>query len=554
MIAARLDRLPPAALDLLQAAAVIGDDSPVEVLRTVADTSKDVFREQMAALTEADLLYETGSFRAPVFRFRHALLRDVAYRRMLRSRRRAVHGLVVEAVERLYPTRLAEHVERLAEHAYQADLWDKAARYQLLACTRAASRWANAQAIQHLDRGIEVLNHMAPTPERDQLAIDLRLRAIAPLLPMGDHERVIALLGEAEEFARARQDKKRLARIYNQLGTAFWATARYDRAMQAAEQARSLAVELDDLMLSTASRYSIGIIHHALGDLRRALSVMTEVAADLSGPLAKQRFGWAGYPSVFARTFMASICAMLGRFDQADRLFSEGQKLADELQHAYSQTMIYEEYGFYKLLAGEAAAARRALEFAMDICRQNEVLVMHAPIAARLGVAMLECGDVVEGRALLEDALARETYRSAAHYGLDYLLIALADARLKTGDLAAALEMAERAEQMTRSLNERAYHLCALVQLGDVLAALPEQLDRAEAVYLSAIERARDLGMPPFEALALQGKSRVFEQRRERQRAIECLDAARTLWERFGAPARLSQVAERRAAVAALGS
>jgi class 3 adenylate cyclase/tetratricopeptide (TPR) repeat protein len=546
LIGARLDRLAPEVLDLLQAAAVIGDDSPTEVLRTVTGTTEETFRERFAVLEAADLLYQTGPFRAPLFRFRHALLRDVAYRRILRTRRRLVHGSVVEAFESLYPTRLAEHVERLAEHANQAGALAKAARYHGQACTRAANRWANAQAIEHLERGMEVLSRMEATPGRDELAIDLRLIALAPLLPVGDHEQVISLLTEAEALARARDDKKRLAKIYSQLGTALWVTARYDRAMEVVDQARTLAIDLGDFALATASQYCTGMIHHARGDLEQALSEFVHVAETLGGPLSKRRLGWAGYPSVLARTFILSSYGLLGRFDEADQVFADGHRLAEEIDHAYTHTLILEEYAFCRLVRGEAREARQLLESALAICRDSEVNVMHAPVAARLGAALVECGEPRAARALLEDALSTQTYRLAAHYGLDFILVALSEAYLRTGDPELALETAERAEEATRSAGEHAYHVCALVQLGNVLASIPRHADRADEAYRRAAERAAKIGMVPSQALVLQGQATLHARRGDVSPALACLDEADALWRSVNAPVRRAQLAVQR--------
>ena len=41
------------------------------------------------------------------------------------ERRRALHSRIVEAIERLYPDRLDEQVERLAYHAFRGEVWGK---------------------------------------------------------------------------------------------------------------------------------------------------------------------------------------------------------------------------------------------------------------------------------------------------------------------------------------------------------------------------------------------------------------------------------------------
>ena len=63
------------------------------------------------------------------YTFKHALTHEVAYGSLLQDRRRALHARIVEAIEALYPERLAEHVERLAHHALRGEVWEKAVAY-----------------------------------------------------------------------------------------------------------------------------------------------------------------------------------------------------------------------------------------------------------------------------------------------------------------------------------------------------------------------------------------------------------------------------------------
>ena len=83
----------------------------------------------LAHLQTAEFLYETSLFPELEYTFKHALTQEVAYGSLLHERRRAFHAGIVEAIEALYPDRLAEQVERLAHHALQGEVWDKALRY-----------------------------------------------------------------------------------------------------------------------------------------------------------------------------------------------------------------------------------------------------------------------------------------------------------------------------------------------------------------------------------------------------------------------------------------
>jgi class 3 adenylate cyclase/tetratricopeptide (TPR) repeat protein len=549
LIGARVDRLSEPLLELLQAAAVLGDDSPRDVLREVASVPKSEFDARFEDLVRAELLYGTGTLKGDAagsqggFRFKHALIQEVVYKRLVRARRRALHGRAVDVIRAQYPERVAEHVERLAEHAHQAERWFECAEYHTLACVRAASRSSNDQAIVHLEGGLEALAHVPPGPERDRAAIDIRLTALAPLQPTGAHHRVVQLLREAEQHARSLNDGRRLAKISSQLSAGLWATAQYDQAMNAAQEALALAAALpgDQFALESSARYNAAMTHHARGEFDAALAILRELKQRFSGDAAHRRLGWAGYPSVFVRTFIISVNAMIGGFAEIESAYAEGRALAEELDHPFSRTMILEQYGMYLVVAGEAARAVAVLREALAVCEKDEVRTMYTPIASHLGVALLDLGELDAGRKLLEDAAAGAT-DLAGHYAIDYLTIGLADARLRTGDLASARETAERAVRDTEACGEVGFHVRALLQYAAVLSALDGQRAQATSTYALAIDRARQLGMRPWVALAQHGLARLHELEGRSDAAADLLESALQYWRESNARARVEQL------------
>jgi class 3 adenylate cyclase/pimeloyl-ACP methyl ester carboxylesterase len=152
IIAARIDRLPQQARRLLQRAAVIGHDIPLRVLESVADLSAEEVGHHLGALRASELLYETGLVPDVEYTFKHALTRDVAYASLLRETRRMLHRRVGETIESVYPERLAELAETLADHFEKGEVWAKAARYALDAAEKAKSHFAYRIAMRFAER------------------------------------------------------------------------------------------------------------------------------------------------------------------------------------------------------------------------------------------------------------------------------------------------------------------------------------------------------------------------------------------------------------------
>src|SRR5262249_5547488 len=127
MLAARIDRIAPDDRRILQAAAVVGKDVPVELLRAIADKPDESIRQSLRRLQASEFVYEARLFPELEYTFKHALTHEVTYGGLLLGRRRVLHARILEAMEQLYGERLGEHVERLAHHALRGEVQEKAA-------------------------------------------------------------------------------------------------------------------------------------------------------------------------------------------------------------------------------------------------------------------------------------------------------------------------------------------------------------------------------------------------------------------------------------------
>ena len=236
VLAPRIDRLPPEAKRLLQAASVIGKDVPLVLLQAIADMSEDEARRNLTILQTGDFLHELRLFPSMEYTFRHTLTQEVTHDTLLRERRRALHARVMEALEQLHADRPGEQVESLAHHALRGEVWHKAVSYLRQAGAKAAARGANREAVGFLEQALAALSHLPDSPERSEQAIDLRLDLRPPLLQMGQLDRVLTLSQEAEAMAQQLGDEPRLARVYTYLVNYYYLTGEPDLAIEYGER------------------------------------------------------------------------------------------------------------------------------------------------------------------------------------------------------------------------------------------------------------------------------------------------------------------------------
>jgi predicted ATPase len=215
ILAARIDRLEPDDKHLLQSASAIGKDVPFPLLEAIAE-----------------FLYEASLYPEPEYTFKHALTHEVAYASLLQERRRMLTARIVGAVEHLYPQRLGDHAERLAQYALRGKCWDKAVRYLGQAAAKAAGRGAYREAASSLEQAVGALAHLPESRQRLELGVDLRLGLRSTLLAVGEFGQILDRLREAERLAEALGDQHRLGRASSFLANYYFIVGDLDRAIE----------------------------------------------------------------------------------------------------------------------------------------------------------------------------------------------------------------------------------------------------------------------------------------------------------------------------------
>jgi predicted ATPase len=270
ILSARIDRLESDEKRVLQTAAVIGKDVPFALLSATSDLEEDALEAVVSRLQAAELIYLLSLFPEREFTFTHALTHEVAYGGLLQDRRREIHGLIVATIERLFPDRLAEHVERLARHATGAEDWAKATTYAQQAGRRAMARSAIREAVGYLEQAVEAVDRLPAWREHQERAIDLRLELRASLRMYGDDTRGLQRLWEAEALAEAIGDRRRLAWTDAHLAATIWMSGNFDHAIEVASRAASIADDLGDSRVRNQAYSSIGLPLWGLGRYREA--------------------------------------------------------------------------------------------------------------------------------------------------------------------------------------------------------------------------------------------------------------------------------------------
>lgn len=280
-ILARIDRLPEEARQVIQTGAVLGRSFSRQLLARVAGDGPILQRGLREALRAGLLRERPGDGRSePGYTFGQRLVQEVAERTLLVRRRKELHAAAAEAIEALYPNRLAQHANLLARHAYLAEDWPAAARYARLAAERSAESHANRDALKLYLLGLKAAEQIEPAPSP---------RAVAELLS-GKAE-VLSNLGRVDESAAALVEALEYAARPDVAGDEQDDPARF-RARLALELARARIDQFDVDAADHALKIAMANIRSGMPERASASSIRSWILVqlgDLPGAAAAAR-------------------------------------------------------------------------------------------------------------------------------------------------------------------------------------------------------------------------------------------------------------------------
>ncbi|WP_344616452.1 ATP-binding protein [Dactylosporangium salmoneum] len=148
--------------NVLTLAAVAGTIVDHEFLAAVADMPEASLHRALRELVDRHVLLacDTG------YEFRHALIRQAVYERLLPVERTRLHGHFAAAL-----ATMPERVAQLAAHAYAAGDHSRALRAAWEAATQAQRTGGEPVRLQLLERVLELRDKVDDTPELDRLTV-----------------------------------------------------------------------------------------------------------------------------------------------------------------------------------------------------------------------------------------------------------------------------------------------------------------------------------------------------------------------------------------------
>ena len=471
LIEERVARLPSATREMLELAAVLGENADFSVFATAKIVPPEELPQHLERLRKRGFLRQTGTG----YRFEHDLVRSGVYDSLAQPQQQALHRRAGEALESVCPGR----VDSLAQHFDLGDVPEKAITYRLQAAEHARRLYDYKTALRHYRHALVRID--APARRWDVLA-DLE----AALHVLGQREEQEAILEEMLVIGNALDDPVKQATTHQRIGWRKVLTGDVKQALSDLEEAARLARAAGDDDLLGHCFIAEARAWWTIGDTRRCQAAIEDAHALFKA--TNNSLGLSKVLNMHGNLHLGHT----GDFAAALRYFQAHRRNRHKAQDRYGEAGALGNIGITYELLGAYERSQEALARALEVMEQTGDSLWQGILKLGQADNYYQTGQPVRAQTLAEEALhlcqevgnrnfESETWRLLGQIALDW----------DEADRAAvcfqhALDVANAGHQLDVQARHQSHLAQAYLRLG--------QLEEAERLSSLALETSDALG------------------------------------------------------------
>ncbi|HEY7130939.1 MAG TPA: AAA family ATPase [Candidatus Limnocylindrales bacterium] len=479
LVLSRIDSMTDGPRRTLKVASVVGRVFEAPILPGAYPElgSLDDVLVQLGELRTADLISLDREL-DHAYLFKHVATQEVAYESLPFALRARLHGRVGSWIEAADPDGVDRQLDLLAHHFWLSDDDERKVIYLGRAADAARLAYANASAIEYLDRLVPLLDGSAK--------VEAQLKLAKVLQVVGELARAEAVAAEAGTLASELGEHVQGA----------WAEASIAETAKRQSRFEEARRHLDTAMATFEQEGE----RAGVGDMLHLAGVVAQLQGDYGAAKASYQASRDVREQVGDLAGVATTdgnLAILAEFDGDypaalainDRALELRRQIGDRRGIGIGEM----NAGYYRILNGDLAGARRHLEDALRLSRELGDRAMVAHSTFTLGNAARDLGDHAAAAARYADALQLQRELDD-RFSLTFILEDVGVLLARAGQEERGFEVLGGAEAVRRQIN----------------SPRPPTLDAELAGHFAAARET--LGEKRAEAAVARGRAWTFEE------------------------------------------
>jgi tetratricopeptide (TPR) repeat protein len=340
---------------------------------------------------------------AEEFIFKHTILREVTYERVLKAKRKLYHRLAADWLIQQSGERIDEYLAPIAQHYELAGDTTRAVEFLERAAEQSMRLSAYREALSASERALAILASSGDTDPAIRARLLLTI-GVAHLW-LTDHATATSRFEECIVLARTIQDHGLESKALARLGRIGLEQGRFDQAEKQLQESLAIAQKLNDIDVMAYTLAHLGYISHYQGKYAEAQRYGEESYefAKQAGDAIAQAFSLnmlamisvnnqqferahdyhlqaieickqAGDRYGFARTYnnLSELLRVQRKYAQSKPYTLEGIKLARELGNRYTLPIMLINLVYAQVGLGELREAYASLNEALQLNLEND--------------------------------------------------------------------------------------------------------------------------------------------------------------------------------------
>ncbi|MBM3239136.1 tetratricopeptide repeat protein [Candidatus Poribacteria bacterium] len=566
VVRARIDRVRGTPKRTLQHASVIGRIFPLRILEYISP--QDNLEKDLDKLTTLELIAKLRNGSESGYNFKHILIYETAYDSIIVGRKKVLHGLVGNCLEKYYPEEV--YLDQLAFHYRRSDKTDKAVNYLVKAGKKAQNLYSKADAIDYYLDAQQRIQEMSEEQSQMKMMIygglgdvygldgqfDAALDNYARLLEYfsspesravifrkmgeiyrkkGDLETAIAQYNAGLAELDGKEKSEEAARILTDIGYIYYLEAKYPEAIKIHTQALEVVEGTEHYYVQALVYKNLGNVMCERADFDRAIEYWEKSRKIL------ERFNASTELAKLYNNF-GELYMRRGENDKALSYFQKSLEEKEKLGDVDGLITSYDNYGKFYRSMGEfdksLAFFEQGLEIAERIGNMRKIGIINNNLAS-MYLSWEKFEKAIEHLELCLPIFEKLNLTK----GLTYALGNIGRAHGELGNLHEAIEYQNKALEMGKQLNDQylvssVYHNIGKVYLKN------QNYDMTINYFHKALEISEEKGFSETSGEAHRDLGKTYLEKGNFEEAQMHLNKAIEFFEKLGNAAEIEKIRE----------
>ena len=539
--------------ELAQLAATLGRNFNHELLAQAAGLTEDELNAAIEKLLDTELIIRHGTAPDYSYEFKHAMVQEIAYQTLLKGTRQRYHLRIAELLENQFSETVENNPELVAHHYSEAQNYDIATTYWYKAGQKATSRSANLEAIDHINKGLELIDLIPDSIERSKKELELQIALAVPLTSVEGYSSpdVQRTYTRARELCLKIGDTSQLFPSLYGLWRYYLLRANYSVAQELSQQLVDIAKKTKDPILSAAAPRSIGATCFYQGEFSNSRQFLDQVfvlqAANKHS--SKALLFDVVDVEVVSHSYNALALWLQGYPDQARSESNKAIELAHHLDHQFSIALATSFASWAYQFCGDKKQTHEKAEMALELSQKYGFKFWVGWAKIMRAWSLTDEENRKDSIKLIEQGL-KEWQVTGSRLGQSYFLTLLAQAKMEVDEQEKSLNILAEAWTFADQKNERFWQAEIHRMKGELFVLSPSSPNiNAESCFNEALNVAKQQQSKSLELRAAMSLYRLHQKQENAEQLDQTYQGLKHIYNSFNEGFDTSDLIEARSLV-----